>query len=248
MKAILKQFIKEPVQLPAAMLDNFTASASTAPYLLSCFSKPEFLYLSTEFESVMGYPCQRLLKEGITFLFSIIHPADIQAVVNSIKKAQYALVTENAAEQIPMLLEYRVVKKDGSVVWIRETKCIVSYKEGRKDHILGCFHNINGEKQKEAEVISEVLQEERSINHLLEVAVSYQQERLGSSTDACKISEREKEVLQLIADGSSTKQIASTLFISENTVETHRRHLLEKLKVVNSTALVKEAYRRSLLR
>ena len=51
---------------------------------------------------------------------------------------------------------------------------------------------------------------------------------------------REKEVLHLIGEGYSTKQIADKLNISINTVETHRRHLLEKIQVKNSMELIKQ--------
>ncbi|WP_202985419.1 response regulator transcription factor [Mucilaginibacter inviolabilis] len=52
---------------------------------------------------------------------------------------------------------------------------------------------------------------------------------------------REMEVLTLIGEGFSTKHIAELLFISVNTVETHRRHLLEKMEVKNSMQLIKHA-------
>ena len=61
------------------------------------------------------------------------------------------------------------------------------------------------------------------------------------------ISSRERQVLRLVAAGYSSKQIAAELGINENTVETHRRHLLKKFQVNNSTALVKEAHRRCLV-
>ena len=56
-----------------------------------------------------------------------------------------------------------------------------------------------------------------------------------------KISDREIEVLQLIADGLSTKDIADQLFLSPKTIENHRMHLMEKLDVNNVAALVKKA-------
>jgi DNA-binding NarL/FixJ family response regulator len=49
------------------------------------------------------------------------------------------------------------------------------------------------------------------------------------------ISPREKEVLDLIAQGLRNKEIASTLFISEATVKVHVRHILEKLGVKTRT-------------
>lgn len=51
---------------------------------------------------------------------------------------------------------------------------------------------------------------------------------------------REIEVLTLIGEGFSSKQIAGKLFISINTVETHRRHLLEKMQVKNSMQLIRQ--------
>lgn len=57
------------------------------------------------------------------------------------------------------------------------------------------------------------------------------------------ITTREKEVLQLIAEGLTSPQIASTLFISLNTVETHRKNLLLKFEVNNTASLIKQAAR-----
>ena len=47
------------------------------------------------------------------------------------------------------------------------------------------------------------------------------------------LSKREEEVLLLVSKGASNKEIASTLFISENTVKTHLRNIMNKLGVVN---------------
>ncbi len=55
------------------------------------------------------------------------------------------------------------------------------------------------------------------------------------------ISPREKEVLQLVAAGLSTKQIAAKLDISNRTVETHRINLLKKLKANNTAELIKKS-------
>ena len=49
----------------------------------------------------------------------------------------------------------------------------------------------------------------------------------------CELSNREEEVLELIAEGCSNKAIAETLFISGNTVKTHLRSIMHKLDVAN---------------
>lgn len=62
-----------------------------------------------------------------------------------------------------------------------------------------------------------------------------------------KLSDREKEVLECIATGLTTHEIADQLFISKNTVETHRKNLLYKLRARNTAELVNNAYRQRLI-
>jgi len=55
------------------------------------------------------------------------------------------------------------------------------------------------------------------------------------------LSEREVDVLKSLASGQTTAEIASGLFISENTVKTHIRHILEKLDASNRAEAVRKA-------
>lgn len=61
------------------------------------------------------------------------------------------------------------------------------------------------------------------------------------------LSQRERDVLALIANGASNREIALKLFISEATVKTHLLHLYAKLGVRDRAGAVGEAYRRGLL-
>lgn len=61
------------------------------------------------------------------------------------------------------------------------------------------------------------------------------------------LSEREREVLQLVAEGKSSKEIADVLSISPATVETHRAHLLQKLGLRNTAEVVRYAARRGIV-
>ncbi len=62
------------------------------------------------------------------------------------------------------------------------------------------------------------------------------------------LSPREEEVLQSVAQGSSNKEVAATLFITENTVKTHLRNTMEKLHVVNRSQATAFAVRAGLYR
>ena len=61
------------------------------------------------------------------------------------------------------------------------------------------------------------------------------------------LSEREREIFQLIAEAHSNKEIADLLSVSPATVETHRAHILQKLDVHNTAELVLYAVRRGII-
>ncbi|MFY1652125.1 response regulator [Solwaraspora sp. WMMB762] len=62
------------------------------------------------------------------------------------------------------------------------------------------------------------------------------------------LSSREREVLQLVADGAANREAARLLFISEASIKTHLQHIYDKLGVRDRAAAVAEGYRRGLLR
>jgi DNA-binding NarL/FixJ family response regulator len=68
----------------------------------------------------------------------------------------------------------------------------------------------------------------------------------SESTVFTVLTAREREVLQLIAEGKSTKQIAGLLHVSAKTVESHRQQLMEKLNMHSIAELTKYAIREGL--
>ena len=61
------------------------------------------------------------------------------------------------------------------------------------------------------------------------------------------LSEREREIFQLIAEGHSNKEIADLINLSVSTVETHRAHIMEKLDVHNTAEIVLYAVRKGVI-
>lgn len=68
-------------------------------------------------------------------------------------------------------------------------------------------------------------------------------ERIGEVVPECgsPLTEKELEVLRLIASGNDSQEIAEKLFISVNTVESHRRHIMRKLEASNVADMVMRA-------
>lgn len=75
-----------------------------------------------------------------------------------------------------------------------------------------------------------------------------QRVRTGEERDSYScLTEREREILKLVAEGHTNNQIAERLIISPKTVDTHRTHIMDKLNLHSRAELVKYAMRRGLL-
>jgi DNA-binding NarL/FixJ family response regulator len=71
--------------------------------------------------------------------------------------------------------------------------------------------------------------------------------RQGEKLSGDPLTERELEIVKLIAEGHTSRQIAQLLFISERTVERHRENILEKLAMRDRVELTRYAIRRGLI-
>ncbi len=78
------------------------------------------------------------------------------------------------------------------------------------------------------------------------VATRLMQRMRGADEEA--LSTREIEVLELVARGTSNKEIAKELWVSETTVKSHMLHIFDKLDVTDRTAAVTEALKRGIIR
>jgi two-component system, NarL family, response regulator NreC len=75
-----------------------------------------------------------------------------------------------------------------------------------------------------------------------------QRVRSGEEKDSySSLTEREREILKLVAEGYTNNQIAERLVISPKTVDTHRTHVMDKLNLHSRAELVKYAMRRGLI-
>lgn len=70
----------------------------------------------------------------------------------------------------------------------------------------------------------------------------------GGADPYDSLTDREKQVLKLVADGRSNKEVAEVLGISVKTAMTHREHVMEKLGVHNRTELVRFALKKGVIR
>ena len=105
-------------------------------------------------------------------------------------------------------------------------------KDKSKEELIGAIHNVHrGQPHFGLEVLSKITGAGAASEPDIEV----------------QLSERELQVLCLIAEGKTTKEIAPQLNIAETTVNTHRRSLLQKIDVPNEKHLVRYAIKHKLV-
>ncbi len=71
------------------------------------------------------------------------------------------------------------------------------------------------------------------------VIKSFQKSKVFDSPLDIEVSEREKDVIRLIAEGLNTAEIADKLFVSTHTIDSHRKNILSKLEVKNSAGVIR---------
>ncbi len=106
------------------------------------------------------------------------------------------------------------------------------------------------EKQTSADVLTKAIREVARGNHFFSPSIA---KRLSNNpskprdrdgllkANATRLTSRESEVLQLVAEGSANKQVAAALGISIKTVEKHRQHLMDKLNIHDTASLTRYA-------
>lgn len=103
------------------------------------------------------------------------------------------------------------------------------------DELIDSIHTVYNGKKYLSDKITEIL---------IQDYLGKEEDRPESETD---LTDRESEVLKLIAEGVSTSEISERLFLSVKTIGTHKLHLLEKLNLRTSADLVKYAIKKDIV-
>ncbi|RYZ00623.1 MAG: hypothetical protein EOO11_00925 [Chitinophagaceae bacterium] len=195
-----------------------------------------FEYLSAEVEPLLGYPAAQV---DAAFLLSVIHPDDQPYFLNFTSSTQ-AFFAGLRPAQIPnykVRSDFRVQRADGQYIRILQQAAAIHYDSGGNLlRIFGVHTAITDIKEHGVPVLS---------------FIGLNGEPSHFNVDAERVfplpgdllTRREKEVLALLIEGRNSQQIALSLNLSEGTVHTHRKNMLRKAGVSNSSQLIVRAIR-----
>lgn len=134
-----------------------------------------------------------------------------------------------------------------------DTKTIILTSYTEEQYVLDALHaGVNGyvlKTRASADLVQAIREVARGALYLSEGVSRDALRAYNANKEKCvdPLSGREREVLQLIAEGKSMKEIAGLLGISVKTIETHRRRLVAKLNIHETAGLVRYAIRRGFI-
>jgi DNA-binding CsgD family transcriptional regulator len=225
-------------------IDKYLPDSSSFFYVVQ-FSMGKYHFLGKQQEHVSGYTNEEFLETGIELFLRCLHPEEINIILKEIYRDIIEFISSQQSNEEKFNLQiqynYRFRRKNGEFVnLLDQIQALELDGEGRVSLALGNVIMLQ---------TTEILPLRLSIKQFKSHGISktvfnrvYTPWRLNH-----KITPREEEVLRHLASGKTSKEVARILFISPNTVDTHRRNLLKKLACKSVVELTQIAFKNALL-
>lgn len=226
-------------------LSNKSDLFQDVSYFIFNFDDKQFEYLSEEILDLIGYKAEDLKKASFEDIAHLVHEDDYTEWLLNLVTASEDYLQNFRESTYCKRAEYRVKHKKNYWVHLEIISTSLRVQHGKLISMFGIVKDVSEQKFKESFLMNEISKREKSVTSLRKIIHQYKSlENIPPLKQPFgRISPREIEVLQLISQGYSNRQIAEILFISPNTAVTHRKNLLVKFNVKNSAQLVKEASR-----
>jgi len=183
---------------------------------------------------IVGYDTSFYLAENwVEFTFSKMHPKFVDATSSMQQKgAEFFLEEYNKeAEKFIMNLEGVYKRVTGEYFhFLQQSVCIETDTDGRPFLLLSYLHDVTHlKKNGTANLVITTPNEIHWWNFNFEK---------NCLEPVQPLSKQEKKILSFLAEGKSSKEIANELSVSSHTIDTHRRHLLEKTNCIDTTGMI----------
>jgi DNA-binding CsgD family transcriptional regulator len=205
-------------------------------YIIFDINALEFDFVSPHIETILGYDPTSF---NMAFFMEIIHPDDRQHFLTFEAHAVdfYSTLPVEKLMKYKVRYDYRLKTKNGNYVHILHQSAVIEHDDhGLVTRILSVETDISYLKKGSKPVLS-IIGMDGEPSYIDIAAKNFVME-----SDEV-LTRREKQVLLLLIEGKLSKEIASSLNISKQTVDNHRKNMLRKTGVINTTELVGKAIR-----
>lgn len=218
-----------------ALFDNLGDHPLSFHFMLD-FTTFQYVTYSKSVISVMGYD---ILKDGFAHaLKNYFHPNDriLLKEIHTKLFDYYYQTSEAERGRLKFHFNYRLKKGDGSWIQLMQQSIFIYMKEGIPVHDFSMCTDITEYKKDNDMTLAVYKLDDQEIYHKVFEYV------IGEKwlDEQYQISEREVEIISMVANCDTTKQIASNLNLSIHTVNAHRKNILKKTKCKSFAEVVKK--------
>ncbi|NUN10781.1 MAG: hypothetical protein HUU54_16520 [Ignavibacteriaceae bacterium] len=196
--------------------------------------KRRYVYMQSKYLPVLGLELEEVLKRGPRAIFEIMHPEDINGVIDTLVRGSEFLLSLPAGEKKDYKILYDFRLRAGTGEYVRFIQHIVPLELDSKGNIW-LMLMVNDAVPPRGEDTSP---QRKVIN----IKTGKQYLFLDEETESrSHLTKREIEILGLLSKGLASKQVADELSLSVNTVNNHRRNILEKTNAGNTAEAIRYA-------
>jgi DNA-binding CsgD family transcriptional regulator len=221
-----------------ALLETISSVQKSAISMFDLYQK-KHVYLSNDFATLLGWDIKEATGSDTEYMDNRIHPEDFVAMTKAaiyFLKMAFSMPKDNVEilKSYKFIADYRTKNKEDNYVRIIEQHKALEFDKHGNVWLALAVMDLSPDNDVNTPFRS------RLINTLTGEIFLFPTEEEVRILDT-KLSLREKEILGMISNGLISKEIADKLYISVNTVNTHRQRILEKLDVTNTAEAIKYA-------
>ena len=204
------------------------------------FQKEGYAFMSDNVEEMWGYKASEFLRLGLVKTITIFPLSQNEVIINHVFPLMFECFARHIEAgdiyDIRVCYNTKMIRADGSVGWyLHQLKVLHVDEENKPQFGLKLISDISDFKKDESIDMVISRKDENGIYKKI-----FSQNFIGDKK-IFAISNREIEVLTLIGEGKSSKEIADILFISEHTVNDHRKNMIRKMEVKSTAEILKKA-------
>jgi DNA-binding CsgD family transcriptional regulator len=195
----------------------------------------KFEYISKNMTSCIGLDKDLLLQEGMRNFWNRIHPEDIEVWLKALNDLMVFTLEEipiDKRERMSYTWNYRLKNASDSYVNIIQNTTPLEFDSDMKP-IIGLAHYTVLDQKIKIPITATAKLLNNNNEYETKYFNNFSQKLLTNG-----LSNRERDVIRLLTINKSSKEIAESLNISSNTVDTHRRNILKKLNISSTGELV----------
>ena len=193
----------------------------------------EYVFLRSRFDAHLQYPLNDLFKKEPSYFMDLMPEKDLAFTIDTIRKTFSWLAEQDPEKrkEYKLVFEFHLSDPAGNLYsFLQQCVILEQDKSGNTWMVLILNDMIPGKTDAENLL--------RKVFHIPTGKIMLFND---DNSSASMLTARETEILGLLSQGYQSKEISERLYISVNTVNNHRQHIIEKLKTENTHEAIRFA-------